>query len=733
MLELNKIIQGDWIKLAEQLDDESIDLIMTSPPYWGLRDYGTQNETIWDGDKNCEHEWVSEERWLHRGTTQSKISGDDSGHLNEKKTTDNFCIRCGDWKGQLGLEPTPQLYIKHLIDGFRILKKKLKKTGSFYLNLGDTYFGGNLCVGQPEGWESISTINKEKYNSEKFNEFIKNRNKMRSNWLQPKQLMLMPSRVAIALQEDGWILRNDIIWNKPNPMPSSVKDRLNTTYEHIFHFVKSLPKTNWLLDVPYNEKEEWTWLAALIDGEGCIGISRCKKTTNHDTFSVYLSVANACKELLNKCVEITRLGKVHTSKLGKNQLIYVWRVNNRYASTVIAEVYPYLIAKKEQARIVLKFQEGCKYRGGNKGYDYEKKKNLGPPSISEKEWNKKLELFELCKKANYDLDAIREPHKEGSFDRWQGEKKLSTEIKYVKDDSHSPQNTQTLRTLKAGECLNPLGKNPGDVFAPYSVQPRLKDIIEYRNLPDIKEFAEYINNKRKEIGYIIDDIENLWNNQAPHHWFNAESFPSKEDYLKLKKVLQLDDRYDKQMTEIFLKSSEKINNPNGKNPGDFVSINTQPFPAAHFATFPEEICIKPIKSSCPKEICSKCGFIRERIIESNYENTRPGNNVGKGKSGNQTDPNKSLHNSDISKYRQKITYETKGFTNCNCNTGFKPGIVLDPFAGSGTALLVAKKLKRNYLGFELSPEYIKIAEMRLRGCQGWQFKEAKNNKSLKDF
>jgi len=162
MLELNKIHCGDVMDLMIELENNSIDFSITSPPYWGLRDYGVE--------------------------------------------------------GQIGLEEHPNQYIQKMSKLFLHLKHALKKTGSFYLNMGDTYFGAIL----PERLRA-----REQFKG------------IKSNWLQPKQLMLIPSRLAIAMQEDGWILRNDIIWHKPNSMPSSVKDRLNTTFEHLFHFVKS--------------------------------------------------------------------------------------------------------------------------------------------------------------------------------------------------------------------------------------------------------------------------------------------------------------------------------------------------------------------------------------------------------------------------------------------------------------------------------------------------------------
>lgn len=113
-------------------------------------------------------------------------------------------------KGQIGQEKTPEEYIEKLVLVFRELKRILKDRGSFYLNLGDTY------IGTDSGSQS----------------------KKMKTWKRPKQLALIPARVTIALQEDGWILRNDICWFKPNGLPSSVKDRLTTRWEHIFHFVK---------------------------------------------------------------------------------------------------------------------------------------------------------------------------------------------------------------------------------------------------------------------------------------------------------------------------------------------------------------------------------------------------------------------------------------------------------------------------------------------------------------
>ena len=103
---------------------------------------------------------------------------------------------------------------------------------------------------------------------------------------------------------------------------------------------------------------------------------------------------------------------------------------------------------------------------------------------------------------------------------------------------------------------------------PYTVHERTKEIIEYRNLPTLEEIKNFLNHWRAIAGFTIDEVESILESQAPHHWFNGESYPTKEDWLKIKELLKFPDTYDKVMTTVFIKSSKKIDNPTGKNPGD---------------------------------------------------------------------------------------------------------------------------------------------------------------------
>ncbi|HUW46792.1 MAG TPA: site-specific DNA-methyltransferase [Dehalococcoidia bacterium] len=261
-LPLNKVVVGDCAEVMSTWPADSIDLVVTSPPYWGLRDYGTETVRIWGGDPECRHEWgdslsAAVSRHTNIGfEDRSKENYRGGGHktvaIAEKhRPTEagQFCSKCGAWRGSLGLEPHPQMFIDHLVEISREIKRVLKPSGTFWLNLGDTYYGSGGKGGQYE-----------KFMPDKGQpNYYRQSSKNRSNWLQPKQLLGMPWRIAIALQHDNWLLRNDIIWHKPNHMPSSVKDRLTTAYEHVFLFAKA-PRYYFDLDAIRKPFSEGTFL-----------------------------------------------------------------------------------------------------------------------------------------------------------------------------------------------------------------------------------------------------------------------------------------------------------------------------------------------------------------------------------------------------------------------------------------------------------------------------------------
>jgi hypothetical protein len=155
------------------------------------------------------------------------------------------------------------------------------------------------------------------------------------------------------------------------------------------------------------------------------------------------------------------------------------------------------------------------------------------------------------------------------------------------------------------------------------------------------------------------------------------------------------------------KMGKRFVNPDGRNKRSVWTITTKPSKDAHFATFPEDLIVPMVKAGCPAEVCKKCGRARERITSISYK-VRAWRSKGE----KQFNTKESGARPNMPFMGDKIV-ETKGFTDCRCGAGFEPGLVLDPFMGSGTTGLVAKKLGRHYLGIELNPKYVEMAEKRI--------------------
>lgn len=351
-------LQGDVFDKLKELDDNSIDCVVTSPPYWGLRDYGVP--------------------------------------------------------GQLGLEPTYQEHIQNIVKLFRVMKPKLKDSATVWLNYGDSY------AATINGTKAKDVLNDDRAFRDKPFSTIQ-------GFLKPKDLVMIPNRIAIALQEDGWWIRSEIIWHKPNPMPESTKDR--------------------------------------------------------------------------------------------------------------------------------------------------------PTSAHEKIW-----LITKSKKYYYDADAIREPLASSSITRL---------------------NQPNLKNQKGSTRANGGMKSNGNMKAvrPYRVldADQRPEFIETRDLPEHDKLRKYLSASRKENKITIDQIEKHFGNQAGHHWFEKNgSYPSKDDWIKLKKLLNFDDTYDKQLTTINVKSGLKQNHPLGRNKRNVWTITTKPCKEAHFATFPKDLVEPCIKAGCPE-------------------------------------------------------------------------------------------------------------------------------------
>jgi DNA modification methylase len=174
-----KIICGDCLAVLKTMPDESVQCCVTSPPYWGLRDYGVD--------------------------------------------------------GQLGLEKTPEEYVAKMVEVFREVRRVLRNDGTLWLNLGDSY----CMTTKGSGGLNSTTIGGGAGQGTNAGSLHKDRKWQIPDGLKQKDLVGIPWRVAFALQSDGWYLRQDIIWHKPNPMPESVTDRCTKAHEYVFLLAKS--------------------------------------------------------------------------------------------------------------------------------------------------------------------------------------------------------------------------------------------------------------------------------------------------------------------------------------------------------------------------------------------------------------------------------------------------------------------------------------------------------------
>jgi DNA modification methylase len=211
-----QLLHGDCLDILPTLAAGSVHCVVTSPPYYGLRDYGTAD---WDGgDAECDHVQRTNK---HGGTSNRP------GLESQTYEYRDICGKCGAVRvdRQIGLEQTPEEYVAKLVAVFREVRRVLRDDGVCFLNLGDSYAGAGYSNHANTGGAQVEQGGKQRH--------------LTGTGLKNKDLIGIPWRVAFALQADGWYLRQDIIWAKPNPMPESVTDRCTKAHEYVFLLTKA--------------------------------------------------------------------------------------------------------------------------------------------------------------------------------------------------------------------------------------------------------------------------------------------------------------------------------------------------------------------------------------------------------------------------------------------------------------------------------------------------------------
>lgn len=572
---------GHVLDVLRRMPAESVHTVITSPPYWGLRIYGTEPQ-IWDGDHTCDHDWQSIIKPAANGMIYSEMQDRrEGGSLNNMSATrrpniSSFCVHCGAWRGDLGLEPTFGLYVQHIVEVFREVRRVLRPEGTLWLNMGDCYATGAGSVGEHPGGGEQGARWKGYRGSRPESPLARSGavgpmtqpNRIPQDGLKAKDLVMMPERVALALQTDGWWLRSKIVWAKGisflpgysgSVMPESMDDRPTRAYELVFLLTKS---ADYFCDMdairePFSEGTYDRLMQGTFDQQS--GGAKDYRDGTNPSRSVRKAAENLRSKILSVGVpdpQATLDGQPHS------------RTRNRMRRDV-----------------------------------------------------------------GRDEQGLRTSEKMGHSPGWRARVKTA----------ENPHMGGRRQAPEPGEpnAFHPLGRNVRDVWV---INPEPFDYEACRacgRVYDGREYAMLVNAPR--------------DGDAPP-----------------KKICRCG-RFDEWLS--------------------------------HFAVFPQALvlpCVLAGTSECG--CCLKCGAPWERMSESTgHLNQKEQAHV----------PGNSPTKTDSTGWAATKRATNQWRPTCSCKQGTGPCAVLDPFAGSGTTLLVAAKNGRHAVGIELQEDYIPIIRRRL--------------------
>lgn len=769
-LKTNHIYQGHALEVLKTFPDESIDMVMTSPPYWSLRAYGTEPQ-IWDDVLGCEHEWEAAGKpptkfgTSKRGHTQdgtstgkvvTRVSKEDIKHRGS-----SFCIKCSAWLGELGLEPSFNLYIKHLCDIFDEIQRVLAPHGTVWVVIGDSFYGSG--AGQ-------KSTGKQSYIPSEQHTFQSGEKPSMGKELPAKCMVGIPERFMLEMINRGWLVRNKIIWWKPAALPESVKDRHTIDYENIYLFTKNPkyyfkqqfePTTDSTLKriggfTPpvggnkYTGRPEDTLHDSRFSGKPTVVRGNRNKRCVWKIGSSFFKDAHfACVDSETECLAIDGWRTLKELRVGTP--IFSYNLN-----TMSLDIQPV-------QDIAEYFHQGEMISVAGRSLDM-----LLTP-------NHRVLTFQKLKAGGYGNPKIvaanrfssyypipiastlgRNPTKEPFTPNF------ASLLGWVASDGHykaggGVEIDQSITKNRAKvEAIESLLKTMNADYlkrislreyrgAPYKMATfRIKG--EYRRLvrhwmPDkfsppsvlltsstkvvesfIDAFVEGDGCVRKD-GRIsitnnsknaLDLIQALYVARlgmsctvTQRGSGNYAAYISRRNK---RGVRQSHDSMIKRVDYEGIVWCPKVENGTWiarRNGRVFITGNT----------FPIKLIEGPIDAGCPKKVCVKCGtpvlikyeakgLPRDRSLQYDFIEGRGGNPSGA----------HSISGKSLKEWREKnpVRAVTKS---CDCGADFRSGIVLDPFLGSGTVGLVAKNMGLDWVGIELKESYVEMAHKRIDTAQ----------------
>jgi DNA modification methylase len=673
-----RLYQGDARALP--LEDESVHCVVTSPPYWGLRDYGIE-PSVWGGIDHA-HEWGEEQ--VSTATLGATLGGPSSTLTNwagshepakvyaEKAQTTNvsqgsFCP-CGAWLGTLGLEPTPELYVQHIVEVMREVRRVMRSDATCWLNLGDSYAGSwgaqsrpndNDVGSNPEGGSMLSARQIEAHpKGQTHTGSLKN-----TPGLKPKDLVGVPWRVALALQADGWWLRSDIIWNKPNPMPESVQGSHFTRHRVTIEEYEKLSslrrerssgqdRTGDMPDVSAGEipdRQE----ALSKEPEGGSDNTGTRRARGR---------AGEAPSALSSGVGATSENSPERDGTSREQ-----EAGRRAVSPITEE----------------QGQETQGLRQAKSG------DSAGPPSNRRGlagDSGGTQEPLPLLQETENSDDRPRHPFEQGGEAR-EGESRPS--VQGVQLGEEQQDNQALVDCPGCSKCKD------GYIFRLSAGRPT----TAHEHVFLLTKAATYF--------YDSDAI------REPHAepWRGTGRLESTTPHSHRKDG----DERGLNRQPVFVPARREYN-PAGRNKRSVWEIATEPYPDAHFATFPEAL-VRPciLAGTSERGVCPECGAPWERVVErDSVEQT----GVTPKQQGYR-DQGLASGKSTIGRTKawepgEGSTTTTGWAPGCTCGREDTiPATCLDVFAGACTTALVAQKLGRRAVGVDLKPEYLAMGIKRL--------------------
>ena len=682
-----EVIHGDALEVLRGMEAESVDCCVTSPPYYCLRDYGVD--------------------------------------------------------GQLGLEPHPSLYLEKLWAIFDEAQRVLKKTGVCFVNLGDSFAASSAPRGVVYGSGGRAS-----------------ETKTWSQVLRPKQLLLIPSRFAIGMQERGWICRSDVIWclsggtwlyvrSQKGDMPMTVKDlarlrpdtvqlwngkkwvrllgmsktqregeqleivlrsgeRISCTPTHKFPSdrgllaAEDLRAGDRLRRVRLPEPEEpkapehvdldAAWFVGLYLAEG----SRAGET---------IQISGHAKES-ERWLRLQRLARAYGGSITRT--VSGNGMDIRLYGKLLAALLAQYVSGKTAADKGLSacvWQHGdafleqvlLGYLSGDGHWD-EKNRRWRLGFTRNYKWEKDLRT--LCARLGLDLVLNLATVK------YQGRERQTFRGELRFEGRRQP--TEEVVAIRRGRCRSVYDLGVDEEPHTFALA---SGIITHNSKPNAMPSSV---NDRFSCTY---EHVFLFVKQGKY-WFDLDAVrvPYSEASEERCHYEFVENESQRQASSVAVGAGTIQQNVLGKNPGDTWRIPTAAFPEAHFAVFPPELPRRCIRAGCPGKVCAECWNPWKRVVELGELRDHP-DRENRTVAAEQFDADLNAYKDGgtLGKVRERKTVGWQ--PTCECNGATVPGLVLDPFCGSGTTGQVAVEEGRRFVGFELNPKYVEMSKRRIGGAQ----------------